>query len=453
MALSATDTKRMRRALAALQAAPDLRFVPSPKQQQFLETKHKRVLLRAANQVGKTTIGALKVVRYMRENPGCTVLVLAANHTAKTEVVGLALAEFASSADLEPRSDYNSTRGWRNDQMRFRNGAKAIFRSAESQSTSIAGLTVDAAWVDEPPPMKIWGEVTTRVAVRHNPNGPGGEMWLTFTPIGREVTWLRHIIEGDATANPPTPPQEDWDQIVIQLTAQDCPHRSQASIDAQTASYGPWEYAARVLGAWEGDTPDRVFDGFDEDCVVDRVPAGAYSTGLGLDHGELAGHEAAVLPMWNVKQKTIFVVDEYVSKSATDVDRDAKGIREMLRRHGRTPEAIDQARGDTNSAGKTRPGLKVNQLFEEALPGLRIRRPRKDRGSVEYGVRLINIAMRRGHLKVHSRCVNLIRSLRHWEGKDDDLKHILDALRYILVPIIEDMYDSDEIDRLRMLRP
>lgn len=452
MTLSAADSRRVRRGLRALEVAPDILFSPSPKQRQFLESQHKRVLLRAANQVGKTTIGAKKVVDYMRANPGSTVLVLAADHTAKIEVVGVALAEFATPADLDVTSDFNTARGWRNDQMLFENGSRAIFRSAQSQTTSIAGLSVDAAWVDEPPTQKTWGEVTTRVAVAHNPDGPGGELWLTFTPVGREVGWLRKLVEGDPTTNPPTPPSEDWEQIVIQLTARDCPHRSQKSIDAQTAAYGPWEYAARVLGAWEGETEDRAFDGFTEECVVDTVPTAAYSVGLGMDHGQLAGAETAVLVLWSSSAKRIYVVDEYASQTATDIEQDSAAIREMLSRHRLQPESVDLAFGDVNAAGKTRPGVKVNQLFEEALPGLRIRRPRKDRGSLDYGVRVMNVALKRGHLRVHSRCAGLERSLRHWKRGDEGLKHMLDALRYVVVPILEDMYDSTEIDRLRLRR-
>lgn len=430
----------------AVKLNPLLFWKPSLKQSLLIDTDHPRVLLRAANQAGKTEAGAAKVWHYARQNPGSIILVVAANHKSKVEVVGAKLAALAPLPELLPGSDYNPTRGWRNDVVQMRNGSRIIFRSAESQATSIAGLTAHAVWIDEPPPQHLWGEILSRVAVH---NGP---VWITMTPIGRSLEWLRTIIEGDPTKG--IEPQEDWLQITIELSPKDCPWRTQESIDAQCASYGPWEYAQRALGAWEGVTPDRMFPAFTESLVVSELPQGhtEWSVGLGMDHGIGAGHEACVLILWSLPLGRMIVWDEYVNETATTPEVDAGHIMAMLARHQIRPQHVDLAYGDTNAAGKAQPGAKINDMMELHMAPIHIRNPDKRTGSVDHGVRMLHLAMQRGHFQIHPRCKSTIKSLRHWQGKDDDLKHILDALRYVSVPVLTSMYDPHTLDRLQLLR-
>jgi hypothetical protein len=51
---------------------------------------------------------------------------------------------------------------WRNGMILMKNGNNALFRSAESESTSVAGITASWAWPDEPLPERLWGEVRGR---------------------------------------------------------------------------------------------------------------------------------------------------------------------------------------------------------------------------------------------------------------------------------------------------
>lgn len=445
MSLSPEHHEALRSLAVMVRDNPLSFWKPSFKQSLLMDTDHPRVLVRAANQAGKTEVGAAKVWDFALSNPGSIILVVAANHKSKVEVVGAKLHALSPRTQLLPGSDYNPTRGWRNDVIQLRNGSRIIFRSAESQATSIAGLTVHAVWIDEPPPQHLWGEILSRVAVF---NGP---VWITMTPIGRSLEWLRTIIEGDPSKG--VAPQEDWLQITIELTTRDCPWRTQESIDAQCASYGPWEYAQRAKGAWEGVTPDRMFPAFTEALVSSEVPANhEWSVALGMDHGIGAGHEACVLLLWSNEINRVIVLDEYINDLASTPEVDARAILGMLTRHQIRPQHVDIAYGDTNAAGKAQPGRKVNDLLEEHLQGIRIRTPDKRPGSVDNGVRMLHVAMQRGHFQVHPRCQSTIKSLRHWQGKDDDLKHILDALRYASVPILTTMYDPHTLDRLRLLR-
>jgi hypothetical protein len=51
---------------------------------------------------------------------------------------------------------------------------------------------------------------------------------------------------------------------------------------------------------------------------------------------------------------------------------------------------------------------------------------------VYQGVSVIHEAMVRDNFRVHPRCVQLIRSLKHHQMKDDHTKHSIDATRYSL---------------------
>jgi len=439
-----TKQSKALQVLAALAAQNPLAlYRPSPLQRRFHASKHKRRLLRAGTQTGKTLAGAVEAWRHAIDCPGSIGLILAANHKAKIEVVGLKMWEVAPRHLLDPSAHYDTVRGWKHDQIRLSNGSLILFRSAESQSTAVAGLTADWLWIDEPPPKGLYGEALSRVAVR---NGPA---WMTFTPIGRPCEWLRLHIEGDDERG--IAPTEEWEQHIIRLTSEDCPHRSPESIRAQTEGYGPWEYAQRVLAEWDGITPERVLDGLSEESVSASLPRLQWSVGLGIDHGELAGHEVCVLVVFERGKNLIWVLDEYVSSTSTTPEEDAHKIRQMLGRHGISPSDVDIARGDVNSVGKLGAGNKVNDLLGHAL-GIRVSKPGKGPGSIDFGVRLLNVALRRGHLRLHPNAKGTLKALQHWQGKDDGYKHYVDALRYVAVPILEGMYSPVEIDRLRLVR-
>ena len=48
----------------------------------------------------------------------------------------------------------------------------------------------------------------------------------------------------------------------------------------------------------------------------------------------------------------------------------------------------------------------------------------------------MNYAFKRGDLTVHPRAKGAINSFKYWQGADDDLKHRLDATRYILSSVL-----------------
>lgn len=422
-------------ALAGLaEVSPYALYSPGPVAERFHRSRSKRRLIRAPNRSGKTWAGSHEAWTQAVENPGTTGLVVAADWAGYRDVIARTMWEQAPRHLLYPESAYSPSRGWKNHHIQLTNGSSILFRSARSQTTSLAGIRASWLWADEPPPRELWGEMLSRVATDDGP------VWLTFTPIGGELGWLREIVED---------PAKGWDEYVIQLTPKDCPHRTQEDIDSQVASYGAWEMAQRARGEWEGVTLDRALEGFSEASVDGAVPTLEWSVGLGLDHGEGAGRENCVLILWNSAKKLLWIIDEYVSTRSTTPEEDAVCLRSMLLRHRLDPVAVDSAVGDTNSAGKGSGG-RVNDLIGHAL-GVRVGSPSKGPGSVEWGTRLLDVALRRGQVRVHPRCGATIAAMKHWTGKEEH-KDLIDAVRYVATPILESFFRGPELDRLRLLR-
>jgi hypothetical protein len=165
----------------------------------------------------------------------------------------------------------------------------------------------------------------------------------------------------------------------------------------------------------------------------------ACKIGVGIDHGEHAGSQVAVLLAWN--NDGVWALDEEVSTKATTPADDAKAIRRMLLRNGMDVVNVDVWIGDVNSAGKAQAGFKVNEVLGYELAkdagyhrqSFNIGTPVKGKGSVDYGEKLLNSAFLLHKLWVAPRCLALIKGLKHSKGakSDEDLKHALDALRYI----------------------
>lgn len=430
---------------------PILGFSPSPPQERFLQSNHLRRLLRAGNQVGKTCVGAHEAwghatgIHPYRPMPAPPTigLVISADWRSYVDVISRAMYQTCPTWLLDKSSDYTESRGWKNRMVSLLNGSTILFRSSEQGTTALAGLTVDWLWIDEPPPPDVYGEAMSRVAVR------GGPVWMTLTPIGRPVEWLRDHIEGDPDRG--LEPSEDWEQHVIRLTPSDCPHRSPESIEAQIASYLPSELPQRRDGAWEGIETDRAYECWDPDSHVQSYhidDLGYVHLGLGIDHGERAGRETALLVLWS--QDHIWIYDEYVSTQPTDPDQDAQAIRAMLESHGLAPSNLDEVYGDINTAGKSRIGRTVNDELGAAL-GVNISRASKKK-LIDH-IRPINIALRQGRITVHPRCRTLIKSLSQWkaEPRYDDIKHIIDALHYILTPFLGRM-KGPQVGKLEVRR-
>ncbi len=418
-------------------------FRPSPKQHAFIGSEAIRAVCRSGNGTGKTRAGAVKAWRWLKANPGKTLLCLCATHKIKVKGVGETLDQTAPRRHLI-NSDWNKRRGWRNDVIELDNGSSMIFYAAGTgdvgNSISLESINADALWIDEPPPAHLMSAAMSRVR-----RPTQSQVWMTMTPVGRDVAGVRELVD-----------QGGWEDHNIHMTVEDCPWMTQEDVVLYCEAFLARDYRQRKFGDWEGVTQAQALRSFTEDCINDRVPHLEWNVALGFDHGELAGHEAVGLWIWNTKAKLAWLLDEYESPTETDLAMDVEGVRQMFERNNIPLDGVDLAYGDINSAGKLIAGkVSINKLMGQGL-GIRIRPADKRPGTIDYGVRLLTIAFGRGHLRVHSRCAHHIKAFYHWEGtnkgEDKNLKHWVDEARYIGVPMLEQLYDPRTIERLRLGR-
>lgn len=402
--------------------------------------------LRASNQVGKTIAGSAEAWWYalgrhpFRPNiePGEGWIVMPdLNDWAK---VSAKLREMEPPGALHPACRYDTAKGYMYGGARrvmCSNGSLMVPKSGSQQQTALAGATIGWIWFDEPPRESHWGEALSRVAVR------GGAAWLTFTPIGKPLAWLRDYFLGNTETGVAGHPE--WSETRLALSPESCPHRTPEDIATQIASYSPWEYAQRVEGSWSGVTKDRYLSGFSEGCVIDVDPLPSMERiGIGIDHGEQVGKEYAVLVGTDGYRS--YALDEYNALAGSTPAMDAAAILAMLARWGVSPFQVSICRGDTNSAGKLGSGLSVNAILEAEFarltkmshPPFRVAIPNKGKGSVDAGLRMMNTAFISGRLIILPSCPRLIHSAQHWRGKgDSDLKDAIDAARYVLTDFID----------------
>ena len=394
----------------------------------------KEKLLRAGNQAGKTRAGAREALWIMTgEHPWRKV--------KKPPVRGRVVTySWAQSVEVQRRIneilptfivdgyDFNDSRGFVGAKLKLKNGSLLEVLTASQGSIAHGAATLDFVWIDEPPPRDLYSELLARLLVKK------GTLFLTMTPIGRPVEWLIDEVDKGRLSD-----------HRFDLTPENCPHLGPDQIAGIAEKYLPHERPQRMHGHFHGESPDRFFESFSQLAVSKEMPRGEVKSALGLDLGEGVGKEAAILMLYAPGDfPKIWIIDEYHNRKRTDCDDDAAGILAMLRRHDIRPQEVDLAVGDINTTGKGGGGIKVNDALADAIrrqtkaknPPFVIRSARKGRGSVMYGSRLINYALRRGDLTIHPRCKSLIHSFQHFKGSEDDLKHSLDGARYAISEIL-----------------
>ncbi len=440
------------RQLAALSAIREVRarhhlltFEPSPIFAQLAHERSKRILIRAANRVGKTRHLAWIIADRMVNNSRYRARVVGPTNDHIHNVLGKYLSEFLGP-HLAPGSYYVEGKGWNGGRARtiiLDNGSICELKSLKDDPDAHSGRSCHIIGFDEPPTLAHYTENAARLVDTR------GQMIIAATMVNRPVAWLRTMVQGEEDNPGPgrTVHGSGWVQFVAAFSRENCPWYTDEQIEEwlSTMQTSPWEYGQRVHGEWDGVTPERIFIGVDESTFSHDPPSGQVRIGLGIDHGVVAGHQAAVLIAY--RDTMIWVIDEYVSSVATAPEDDARGILRMLSRHHIQPTSVDMAVGDVNT-GKGFAGWRVNQAIELAIAQAMHRRtspfviqsPDKTPGSVDWGLRCINYSARRGDLLVHPRCTHLADCLKHWKGRkvgdDGKLSHIADALRYVLTAAI-----------------
>tara|TARA_R100001086_G_scaffold32029_1_gene14542 strand:+ start:999 stop:2402 length:1404 start_codon:yes stop_codon:yes gene_type:complete len=414
----------------------------SPPQKRFHRSQNRKRAFIAANKVGKTYWGAAEAWFHLlsdhpyREVPdhGSTGWVLCSDLRTGWETISEVMHELEPPGVLDDSCKYVPGIGYlyRSQKIiRTINGSQMVGKGCEQSLLALESKRVQWAWVDEPPKESHWHGLRARLTMDMAP------YWLTLTPVGRPVQWLQHMLEGCVEDN--IDPEPGWHVEHIELSKENAPHRSEEDIEAQKLECSPWEYNQRILAQWEGLTKDRWVSGFSEGNLFDDedVPKDIQSIGLGFDHGVRPGKSVCHLVAWD--GFTLWVLDEHSDDELSTPASEARAITEMLRTWGLELSDVDEARGDSNSAGKMGMGFSLNDLYMREFARIagaskapfEIRVPYKRRGSIDARVRMMSSACVDGRFRVHKGCTRLIHTLRHWRGANDDLKDPFDSCGYI----------------------
>ena len=411
----------------------------SPPQREFHQSLARKRFFRAANKIGKSASGAaeswwhlLGTHPWRPSRRGTTGLVLVPDLGTFWHTSSLVMRELEPPGVLHHRCFYDDSRGYTfrgRRQIKLSDeygGGVMLGKGCIQSAMSLEAIRAQWAWVDEVPFKTHWDALRSRLSMDM------GSLWVTLTPINRPVEWMRDIISGDGSEPPKEP---DWHEVVAELSLATAPHRTQEDIDLQIAEVAEWERPQRIHARWEGVSGGRRIPGFTDGCIHrgDDVPE-MIALGVGFDHGEKPGSAVAVLVGWTGDE--LWILGEWQSTARTSIQTEVEDILKMIKDWGLTPQNITQWMGDVNSAGIAASGASVNDLLMEEIQrqcGHRpsIRKPHKARGSVMSRALMLSSAFQHGKAHVLPGCGSLIKSLRYWAGKDDGLKHPLDALGYI----------------------
>lgn len=435
-----------------------------PHQLRMLKSTRRFRLLRTGNQLGKTTAGLAEVIfhaigrhpyKKVRTDPGEYWVVCST--WSQSVAIQRKLHELMPRDLMHPATSYDDMRGFRSQYPSVRikcgDGWSIIrFKTTRQGTLDLAGATIDGVLFDEPPKNpEVYGEIVKRVQARN------GWVLLCLTPIGAPCDWLRDLCERGAiedihsplTVEAMTP--EGMTQPITLVDGTPCDEAWIASVIEQTLDY---EVPVRIHGEWEIRAEEAYFSKvWREHMVTKSLPdTDEFSILVGIDHGDRPGKQVAYLVLAEPTPKgmRVWVVDEYADWEGTaSPDDDARGILAMLARNGIQWSAVDQALSDRVHLPGTGRQKSATDLMGSIARQLgvplwqlapKIRTVKRGEGhgagSLSVGSRWLYSRMQHDLLRVHPRCVRLLKAIPKYEllrgGRDAEWKDPIDALRYAL---------------------
>lgn len=446
------------------------RYNPGPVHLAFHRDTSPIRLLRGPNQSGKTEAGAKESIdislgrgQWRAVKPPPVRGRVVCHSSRQSLAVQRKVWASIPKSELDDRTHFDRVLGFRHGYVGFKNGSEFRFVTVGQDLLAHASETLDWIWIDEPPSPEVYAECVARTIQTD------GVVFLTLTPVGRPVAWLRDLVDGKVPEE--LDGLEEYGEIAhrisehhYELSVTNCPWMTQEQVDRAIAAVPYHERPQRIRGAWDGLTQGRAFSAFTPACIrdasvgaLDGWPVDApIKLVLGADHGELAAHSYWLLVAYQVDRSpqgmpriVMRVLGEYANRAGADDRDDAEGVQRVVEGRGLRLDYIDWAVGDINTAGKSKGGRKLNDLMTEhfaelmgmpaGAPSFVVRSAWKGAGSVDFGVRITNNQLRRLDLLVDDCCPLLIETLRHWKGEpNSDLVHRADALRYTVVAIMRE---------------
>ena len=427
-------------------------------QRAFLADDSAWRVVRAANQIGKTTVIVADMLHEIRgTNPyrsrrfqgPVNVILVSESLEQMYQPGGIVekLWELIAPGEVDPRVSFTSGHGLRGTKIptiRFVDGPGAgsviSLRTYRQDPQTLAGATIHHVYCDEPMPERVYGELSPRL-LKHN-----GTMTISFTPTLSmpDQSWLRKLVETGAMA-----------QHHAEMTPENAhpegyarPFLTQDRIDEAMRRWPEPEHALRFRAAWETIVRDRWLTAFSDAAVkplslADLDPDAWLQ--VGIDHGLLVNKQWSVLVAVGARhtdRPRLWFLAESGGKEIGGPAQDARDTLAMLAGRGLKYEHVDDWVGDRDTGDGRHLKSKSNAEFRVhlmAAAGIRGRDPRaklvhtptKWAGSVWHGLGMINAAFAEGRAWVDPSCKNLIQSFQKFKGDSrDPHKDVLDAARY-----------------------
>lgn len=367
---------------------------------------------------------------------------------------------FLWPGELAKEPNWSQAKGWGKDSptLVWPDGSTVTWRTMEQRTRMHAGAAVDHCLIDEPCSDATYRELERRVVSR------AGDLSLSLTPINAPgpLDWLQGLVNDQVVQDlhfRMTPDLFRFADTGDLRRLPDGTPLDQTWIDQQRREVLP-RWAATIL---DGDWLDAAVGGlFAEIFTPDKYVSaftldGTEKLAIGFDHGTQGLSETAVLVAVDERGEypSVYVLDVYEAGENSPPERDAKGVMDMLRRHGIPWRRLTSATGDIPHYGgfgkiarKSNAELaaeiaKLQKLGKHAALSPPIRQAKtgkgaNPRGSVNRGLQWIYRAMQRpGHFTIHPRCKSLIDAIPVYVGgSEDPAGHVLDGLRYALDPWI-----------------
>lgn len=427
-----------------------IRFLPP--QDAFARSTAKFRLLRLGNQWGGKTTVSLAIVDwhctgkhpYQKVRPPPIEAWIVCRTWSQSVSIQAKFWALCDKTEIDPGTRFDPVKGFigKNPCIKYRNGSVVRFKTSQQGALDLAGATIDFVLIDEPTSEAVYSELKKRLLRRN------GTMLISLTPLGQECGYLQKEVEAGIIEDHhyPLRPEylipigSDYPLLTeggIPMDAEWCQRlRDTTLIDA----------GIRIDGEWETKSLERRFTAFNDSMIVDRFPELELTFSLGIDHGMKAWKQVAILVGVDNADKLhpkVFVLDEYCPDANSTSEFDAIGIVRMLTRWGLRWEDLDFAVGDRAYDARRYGGARKSNIELEYYIGQQIgykpepplreakRGSGGNDGSVDAGFRWLHKTMLRpGEFFINSKCHRLIEALRKWNGKDNDEKDPIDALRY-----------------------
>lgn len=399
-------------------------FLIHKKQQEFHENPSRFRALIAGGGSGKTASGAAEMIKYLIENPGARVLVVAPTYPM------LHRAAYEYLKPMIPPALFKSSNEQKHE-IELTNGCK-IWLASMDKVDSVRGPTVAAVWADEASYFDAEGFDLLMFRMRQV--GYPLKMWLTTTPRGKNYLWEYFIKQPNDN---PKLKEMYW---YTQFRTEDNPWFPKEQLEAIKVKHlntlwGRQELMGEFVG-FEG----QIYPWFEEGIHVADYQK-EYREGrlqfkyfvYGVDWGYT--DPTCMLAVGVDGDRRAYVMEE-VYKSGLDMSETIREARALMGRWGKGRWVGDSA-GQTQIATFNKAGIPTSDAYKDV-----------DEGIFVTATRLRVAGDNRPRLYIDKSCVNgreELPSYHYKEQKEGDHSkpepakgqkdHFADCIRYLAMEL------------------